>query len=44
MLKDIEIYELAWDKEILKKRIKTRTKEMLDNGLLDEAKILFSKI
>ncbi|HFP7570030.1 TPA: tRNA dimethylallyltransferase, partial [Campylobacter jejuni] len=30
-------------KEILKKRIKTRTKEMLDNGLLDEAKILFSK-
>ncbi|EAK4464973.1 tRNA (adenosine(37)-N6)-dimethylallyltransferase MiaA [Campylobacter jejuni] len=43
VLKDIEIYELAWDKEILKKRIKTRTKEMLDNGLLDEAKILFSK-
>lgn len=43
VLKDIEIYELAWDKEILKKRIQTRTKQMLDKGLLDEAKILFSR-
>lgn len=43
VLKDIEIYELAWDKEILKKRIQTRTKQMLDKGLLDEAKILFSQ-
>lgn len=43
VLKDIEIYELAWDKEILKKLIQTRTKQMLDKGLLDEAKILFSR-
>lgn len=43
VLKDIEIYELACDKEILKKRIQTRTKQMLDKGLLDEAKILFSR-
>lgn len=43
VLKDIEIYELVWDKEILKTRIKVRTKEMLDNGLIEEAKTLFSQ-
>lgn len=42
VLKDIEIYELVWDKEVLKKRIQTRTKEMLNKGLIDEAKMLFS--
>jgi len=41
VLKNVEIYELVWDKELLKKRIQARTKEMLDKGLLEEAKELF---
>ncbi|AXP09103.1 tRNA (adenosine(37)-N6)-dimethylallyltransferase MiaA [Campylobacter hepaticus] len=43
VLENIKIYELVWDKEILKKRIKMRTKDMLNNGLIDEAKMLFSR-
>lgn len=43
VLKNVEIYELVWDKELLKKRIQARTKEMLDKGLLEEAKELFSR-
>ncbi|EAJ6074068.1 tRNA (adenosine(37)-N6)-dimethylallyltransferase MiaA [Campylobacter coli] len=42
VLKNIEIYELIWDREILRKRIEARTKEMIDNGLIEEARILFS--
>ncbi|EOH7148564.1 tRNA (adenosine(37)-N6)-dimethylallyltransferase MiaA [Campylobacter coli] len=42
VLKDIEIYELVWDREILRKRIEARTKEMIDNGLIEEARMLFS--
>ncbi|EJK6692806.1 tRNA (adenosine(37)-N6)-dimethylallyltransferase MiaA [Campylobacter coli] len=42
VLKDIEIYELVWDREILRKRIEARTKEMIDSGLIEEARMLFS--
>lgn len=42
VLKDIEIYELVWDRENLRKRIEARTKEMIDNGLIEEARMLFS--
>lgn len=42
IIKNIEIYELVWDKEILKQNIKKRTREMLNNGLIEEAKYLFS--
>ena len=41
VLENIEIYELVWDKELLRKRIQARTKQMLENNLLNEAKELF---
>ena len=41
LIKNIEIYELCWEKELLKERIKKRTCAMLDSGLLGEAKGLF---
>lgn len=42
LIKEIEIYELCWEKELLKERIKKRTCAMLSSGLLGEAKELFS--
>lgn len=39
----IEIYNLFWDKEELRKNIQKRTKFMLDSGLIDEAKNLFDQ-
>lgn len=42
MLKDIAIYELVWEKEFLRKRIEKRTQDMLNCGLIDEAKSLFA--
>lgn len=42
VLKDIAIYELIWEKEFLRKRIEKRTQEMLNSGLIDEAKNLFT--
>ncbi len=41
VIKELLIYELVWDKELLKENIAKRTKEMLKNGLIEEAKILF---
>ena len=41
LIKNIEIYELCWEKELLKERIKKRTCAMLDSGLLAEARGLF---
>ncbi|MCR4942846.1 MAG: tRNA (adenosine(37)-N6)-dimethylallyltransferase MiaA [Campylobacter sp.] len=41
LIKELDIYEILWDKEILRERIKERTKQMLNAGLLDEAKWLF---
>ncbi|MDO5045234.1 tRNA (adenosine(37)-N6)-dimethylallyltransferase MiaA [Campylobacter sp.] len=40
---NLDIFEIVWDREILRERIKTRTQNMLENGLLDEAKFLFEK-
>lgn len=42
-IQNIKIFEIIWDKEILKNRIKIRTKSMFENGLLKEAKYLFEK-
>ncbi|MBS4235361.1 tRNA (adenosine(37)-N6)-dimethylallyltransferase MiaA [Campylobacter vulpis] len=42
VLKDLEIYELHWDKEELKKNIQKRTKLMLKQGLIEEARGLFT--
>lgn len=41
VLKKIDIYELCWDKELLRGRIKERTGQMFEAGLLDEARRLF---
>ena len=43
MIKNLTIYELVWDKFELIERIKTRTKNMLENGLIDEARYLFAR-
>lgn len=43
ILKNIEIYEIIWERNLLRERIKIRTEKMLKNGLLEEAKELFSK-
>jgi len=36
LIKGIQIYEIVWCVEDLRKRIKKRTKQMLQNGLIDE--------
>lgn len=41
IINNIKIFEIIWNKEILKNRIKTRTNEMFKNGLIEEAKFLF---
>lgn len=43
VIKNLTIYELVWDKFELIERIKTRTKNMLENGLIDEARYLFER-
>lgn len=43
VLKDIPIYEIAIDKEILKDRIKQRTYKMIQNGLIEEIEYLQNK-
>ncbi|MBZ7942109.1 tRNA (adenosine(37)-N6)-dimethylallyltransferase MiaA [Campylobacter molothri] len=43
ILKNIEIYEIIWERNLLRERIKIRTEKMLKNGLIEEAKELFSK-
>lgn len=42
LIKDIQIFELEIDKETLREKISARTKAMLENGLIDEARFLFS--
>ena len=43
ILKDLPIYEIAIDREVLRERIKLRTKKMLDMGLIDEVAYLEHK-
>ena len=43
IISNLQIFEILWDKEVLRDRIKIRTAKMLENGLIDEAKYLFSK-
>jgi tRNA dimethylallyltransferase len=40
---DIEIFEIAIEKDVLKDRIKSRTKKMIETGLIEETKYLKSK-
>ena len=43
IISNLQIFEILWDKEVLRNRIKIRTSKMLENGLIDEAKYLFGK-
>lgn len=43
IIKELAIFEILWDKDKLRTRIAKRTKNMLDEGLIDEAKFLFDK-
>ncbi|QPH87383.1 tRNA (adenosine(37)-N6)-dimethylallyltransferase MiaA [Campylobacter concisus] len=43
IIKELAIFEILWDKDELRTRIAKRTKNMLDEGLIDEAKFLFDK-
>ncbi|OPA78019.1 tRNA (adenosine(37)-N6)-dimethylallyltransferase MiaA [Campylobacter pinnipediorum subsp. pinnipediorum] len=43
IIKDIDIFEIFWEREDIRQRIKIRTKKMIENGLIDEAKFLFDK-
>ena len=43
VIKDLELYEIEVDKEILKDRISKRTQIMLDDGLIDEVFFLENK-
>jgi tRNA dimethylallyltransferase len=43
VMSDIPIYEISIDRDILRDRIKLRTKKMLEDGLLEEIKYLEKK-
>lgn len=43
IIKELAIFEILWDKDELRERIKKRIKGMLEAGLVDEAKFLFNK-
>ena len=43
IISNLQIFEILWDREVLRDRIKIRTEKMLENGLIDEAKYLFDK-
>jgi tRNA dimethylallyltransferase len=43
IIKDIQIFNIDIDREIVRDKIKIRTKNMLNNGLLDEIKFLEEK-
>jgi len=43
IIKDIDIYEIVWDSEELRERIRRRTKQMIKEGLIDEVIYLEKK-
>lgn len=43
IISNLQIFEILWDREVLRDRIKIRTEKMLENGLIAEAKYLFDK-
>lgn len=42
LIKNLKIFDIKTNKEILKQKIKIRTKNMLELGLINEAKMLFN--
>ena len=43
IIKNIDIFEIVWPKDELKQRILQRTKNMIQNGLIDEVRLLDKK-
>ncbi|MBR8462329.1 tRNA (adenosine(37)-N6)-dimethylallyltransferase MiaA [Campylobacter sp. faydin G-105] len=43
LIKNLKIFEILWDVNEIRERIKKRTDEMFESGLLDEAKFLFKR-
>jgi len=43
IIKDIQLYEIIWDAELLRQRISKRTKIMIEDGLIDEVICLEKK-
>ena len=43
LIKNLEIFEVFWPKDELRNRINVRTRNMFDEGLIDEVKFLVSK-
>lgn len=43
LISKLDIFEIAWQRDELRSRIAHRTAQMIDAGLIDEAKMLFSK-
>ena len=43
IISNLQIFEILWDREVLRDRIKIRTEKMLEMGRIDEAKYLFDK-
>lgn len=43
LVKNLQIFEILWDKDELRVRINERTKKMFDDRLIDEVKFLISK-
>lgn len=42
--KNLKIFEITWPRDELKKRISLRTKQMINNGLIDEVIFLEKNI
>ncbi|BCX80137.1 tRNA (adenosine(37)-N6)-dimethylallyltransferase MiaA [Campylobacter sp. 19-13652] len=43
IIKELEVFDILWQKDELRERIKTRTKQMLEAGLIEEARGLFAR-
>ena len=43
IIENCKIYEIVWQREFLRQRIKQRTKQMLENGAIDEVRGLLEK-
>lgn len=43
IIKNIDIFEIVWEKEIVDSRIRSRTKKMIDSGVVNEAGYLERK-
>ncbi len=43
VISNLKIFEIVWERSVLRERIVARTRSMIEGGLLDEARELFSR-